>query len=42
MIYNNFLKIQLKFFKKEKDKIMVTVANLGYCSETVFKTARGR
>ena len=38
VIYNIFLKIQLKFFKKEKDKTMVTVANRGYCGETVFKT----
>ena len=42
MIYNDFSKIQLKFFKKEKDKTTVIVANCGYCSETVFKTARGR
>ena len=33
MIYNDFSKIQLNFFKKEKDKTIVTVANLGYCSE---------
>ena len=27
MIYYDFSKIQLNFFKKEKDKTMVTVAN---------------
>ena len=42
MIYNDFSKIQLKFFKKEKDKTTVIVANRGYCSETVFKTTRER
>ena len=33
MIYNDFSKIQLKFFKKEKDKTKVTVATHGYCSD---------
>jgi len=42
IIYNDFSKIQLIFFEKGKDTIVVTVANRGYCSETAFKTTRGR
>ena len=42
VIYYDFSKIQLNFFKKEKDKTTVIVANRGYYSEKVFKTTRGR
>ena len=41
IIYNDFSKIQLIFFKKEKDKTTITVADHGYCSEQSAKPLRG-
>ena len=43
IIYNDFSKIQLKFFKKEKDKTTVTVANAVTVAKQSSKpTTRGR